>query len=73
LSEVPRSPLLGTEAAGVIWGLAGLFSFIASSYVPKVFIVGQGYALGKPEPLNLQQALTSTRVLGRMLNTGQNL
>jgi diguanylate cyclase (GGDEF)-like protein/PAS domain S-box-containing protein len=30
---------------------------------------GQGYALGKPEPLNLQQALASTRFLPRRLKT----
>ncbi len=33
---------------------------------------GQGYALGKPEPLNLQQALASTRFLPRRLNARQN-
>jgi diguanylate cyclase (GGDEF)-like protein len=34
---------------------------------------GQGYGLAKPQPLNLQQALASTRVLPRTLNTRQNL
>jgi len=33
---------------------------------------GQGYALGNPEPLNLHQALASTRFLSRRLNTRQN-
>jgi diguanylate cyclase (GGDEF)-like protein/PAS domain S-box-containing protein len=34
---------------------------------------GQGYGLGKPQPLNLQQALAPTRVLPRVVNTGRNL
>jgi EAL domain-containing protein (putative c-di-GMP-specific phosphodiesterase class I) len=33
---------------------------------------GQGYGLAKPQPLNLQQALASTRVSPRVVNTRKN-
>jgi Amt family ammonium transporter len=75
--DIDRAMVEAVNRIGHRMGLTTIAEWVESDAISQKLQdigvdYGQGYALGKPEPLNLQQTLTSTRVLPRMLSTGQN-